>query len=210
MTIRKGEAWGTIGRAPADVQRVHLDRQLVEVVERSVSSGSQLPTFALLGGDLMRAVGGSGNADRLSGEVPLLPVDLVRVDADDGRTACFAAHLVARRTYWRGGWWRGEVLAAMNGQYLGRFDVAPRAHPNDGRFDLVRVSDSMSIRDRLNARRRLPQGIHVPHPDIEIRQTSATTVVFDHPMRIWLDGKPWGSARSLTMVAEPDAVTVCV
>ena len=49
-------------------------------------------------------------------------------------------------------------------------DVAPRAHPNDGRFDVVEVSAAMPARARLQAWRRLATGTHVPHPDITTRR----------------------------------------
>ena len=56
--------------------------------------GEPPPRVALLGGDLMRAVGGTGDESRLDGEVPLLPVDVVRVEAG-AETTWFVAHVVA-------------------------------------------------------------------------------------------------------------------
>ncbi|MEZ5250968.1 MAG: hypothetical protein R2713_17670 [Ilumatobacteraceae bacterium] len=126
------------------------------------------------------------------------------VELDD-QVAWAATHVVARRS-----WWRGEVIAAMNGQFLDGWDVAPRAHPNDGRLDLVRVRAAMSARDRWRARRRLPSGTHVPHPAIEIRQVSAVELRFEHPMRVWADGVELGSSRRLSLGVEPDAFTVSV
>ena len=60
---------------------------------------------------------------------------MLRVDAD-GRRLTAVAHVVARGG---GPWWRGPIVAVMNADRLGRWDVAPRAHPNDGRLDVVEV-----------------------------------------------------------------------
>ncbi len=204
MTIRPGTDWGTVGPVPPDCARVHGDVELHRLVDDCRRSGRLLPVVALLGGDLMRAVGGSGDERRLDHDVPLLPVDLLRVTLDD-RTVWAAVHVVARRS-----WWRGPLVAAMNGQYLRNWDVAPRAHPNDGRVDLVQVADTMSLRDRWQARRRLPTGTHLPHPAIEVRRVTATTLDFARPIRVWIDGARAGTARRLSIEVEPDAYTVCV
>ena len=205
VTIRKGEPWGTIGPAPAGVRTVHGDAEVRAVVIAARTAGTALPTLALLGGDLMKTVGGTGDATRLRGDVPLLPIDVVRVDTPGRDTTYCVAHLVARRS-----WWRGQIVAAMNAQHIGSWDVTPRGHPNDGRLDLVTVAASMSIRDRWRARRRLPQGTHVPHPDIVVRQVSSTTIGFNRATRLWIDGERWGTATSITLTVESDALLVVV
>lgn len=204
MTIRRGEPWGTVGPVPADTVHVHTNAELTSLIQRHRSSSTPLPPVVLLGGDLMRAVGGTGDRGRLVGDVALLPVDIVRATID-AEHRWFAAHLVARRS-----WWRGEVVAAMNAQHLGRWDVAPRSHPNDGRIDIVRVSPAMSLRDRWRARSRAVQAAHVPHPDIEIRSATSASLQFARPMKLWLDGQLWATANSVELTVEPDALLVCV
>lgn len=204
MTIRRGEPWGEVGPLPPDAVRLRSDAALADVVTHSRATGTPIPTVALLGGDLMRAIGGTGDEHRLDGEVALLTVDIVRATID-GESRWFVAHLVARRS-----WWRGEMVAAMNAQHLGAWDVAPRSHPNDGRVDVVRVSASMSVRDRWRARSRAVQAAHVPHPDIEIRSSAATTLTFSRQLHVSLDGRPWRTAHSVDLTVEPDALTVCV
>ena len=212
MTIRKGEAWGSVGPMPDGAVIVRSDHELHRLVHEARSAGRPLPVVALLGGSLMRAVGGTGDERRLAGEVAILPVDLVRVEllasnswSTSWSTAWSAAHVVARR-----GWWRGPIVAAMNAEFVGSWDVTPRGHPNDGRVDLLEVSASMSVRDRLRARRRLTVGTHLPHPAISVRQTSTVERAFERPMRVWADGVPMGSAGSLRLTVEPDALVVCV
>lgn len=204
MTIRKGEAWGDVGPLPDAAVAVRSDAELHHLVHEARSSGRALPPVALLGGSLMRAVGGTGDEGRLAGEVAVLPVDIVRVEYD-AATTWSAAHVVARR-----GWWRGPILAAMNAEFVGSWDVTPRGHPNDGRVDLLEVSADMSVRDRLRARGRLAAGTHLPHPAISVRQTATVERRFERPMRVWVDGESMGSAVSLRLTVEPDALVVCV
>ncbi|MFN8022518.1 MAG: hypothetical protein U0Q03_13410 [Acidimicrobiales bacterium] len=208
MTIRKGSEWGSIGPVPDDVVRVRSDAELHRLVVDARRAGAAIPPVALLGGALMRAVGGDGDDRRLSGEVPRLPCDLVRVELQTAQrieVSWAAVHVLARRS-----WWRGPLVAAMNGQFLDEWDVAPRAHPNDGRVDVVEVDRAMPVRDRWRARGRLPAGMHVPHPAITTRQRDEVELVFERPLRVWADGVEVGEARVLRLVVEPDAFVVCV
>lgn len=202
MTVRKGQAWGTTGPRPEDAVEVRTDAEARAVVEAARRAGLTPPPLALLGGDLCRTLGGRGDADRLrSGEVSLLPVDLGTVRLD-GEAHWFVAHLVARRS-----WWWGRIVAVMNAQYLGRWDVAPRSHPGDGRLDLLDAR--LPAGDRLKARARLPAGTHVPHPDIDERRITELSIELDRPTPVWLDGMRLAPARSLTIGIEPDAL-ICI
>ena len=114
----------------------------------------------LTGGDLLATIGGAAGESARR-----FPIDVLSVDAD-GRRLTAVAHVVARgRT-----WWRGPIVAVMNADRIGAWDVAPRAHPNDGQLDVVEVDASMGLRDRWQASRRLPTGTHVPHPAIRTRR----------------------------------------
>lgn len=201
MTIEKGQAWGHAGALPADAVVVHTDAEARAIVERARRAAEPIPVMGLLGGDLCRTVGGAGDEARLrSDDAVHLPVDLGAV-LIDGRLHWFVAHLVARKR-----WWRGRVYAAMNAEYLGHWDVAPRGHPNDGLLDTFEVT--MSVGDRLKARSRLATGTHVPHPGIKQRRVAAAQVDVGG-LDVWLDGELIGPAHSLSLRVEPDAL-VCV
>jgi diacylglycerol kinase family enzyme len=135
-------------------------------------------------------------------EAMTLPMDLGSVLLD-GRQHWFVAHLVARRS-----WWRGRVVAVMNAQWIGPWDVAPRSHPNDGLLDVF--DGDLSFDDRLKARRRLASGTHVPHPGIAQQRTAAVQLHFDRPTPIWLDGEAVGSATDVSVRVEPDRWTAVV
>jgi hypothetical protein len=203
VTIRKGELWGEAGPLPADGVVVRTDAEAREAVSRARRADRPVPALGLLGGDLARTCGAAGDERRLRSDgAQRLPVDLGEVLVD-GSLQFFVAHLVARRS-----WLHGRIVAAMNAQYLGSWDVAPRSHPNDGRLDLLDADPSLG--DRLKARGRLPTGTHVPHPAISERRVKAVQLELPPGTKVWLDGTCVGPARTLSIRAVPDALTVVV
>ena len=104
----------------------------------------------------------------------------------------------------RNGWWRGALLGVVNCAYIGEWNVAPRAHPNDGRFDIVEVSPTMSVRQRFQARRRLPHANHLPHPAITTRTAEHELWTFDEPRHLYVDGVPRSRCSRLEITISPD------
>ncbi|CAN5271026.1 hypothetical protein BH23ACT2_BH23ACT2_18020 [soil metagenome] len=203
MTIEKGRAWGTSGPMPPDGVEVRSDAEARAVAERARRSDEPIPPMGLLGGDLCRTVGGRGHSERLrSADAVQLPIDLGAVLLD-GRLHWFVAHLVVRQS-----WLWGRVVAVMNAQWIGRWDMAPRSHPNDGLLDVF--DGDLSFDDRLKARHRIPSGTHVPHPGIAQRRVPALQLELDRATPVWLDGVRVGSARALSIRIEPDAFTCVV
>ncbi len=203
MTIERGQRWGSAAPLPADGVVVRSDAEVSAVVARALESAAPLPTIGLLGGDLCRTVGGSGDEPRLrSADAVTLPIDVAEVELD-GQRKMFVAHVVARRS-----WWHGEVWAAMNAEWIGDWDVAPRSHPGDGLLDVFDVT--MSIRDRMKARGRLPTGTHLPHPAIDQRRAAAARVEFARPTGVWIDGVKVGDAQSISVRVTGQLVDVVV
>ena len=203
MTIRKGEDWGAAGPLAADGVVVRSDAEARDVVTAARRAGTPVPPLGLLGGDLCRTLGGTGDEGRLrSGEAMTFPCDLGAVLLD-GRLHWFVASLVAR-----GPWWRGRAWLAMNAAWLGGWNVAPRAHPDDGLLDTFDAR--VPAGQRLAVRRRLPLGAHLPHPAIAERRAKAAQTRLDPPLPVWLDGTPVGEARDVSVRIEPDALTIVV
>lgn len=197
MPIAKGQPWGGPGALPGDGVVVSTDAAARTVVERARRAGAAVPTLGLTGGDLCRTVGGRGDEARLrTPDAVTLPIDLGSALLD-GVQHWFVAHLVVRRS-----WWRGRVIAVMNAQWIGAWDVAPRSHPNDGLLDVL--DGDLSFDDRLKARRRLLTGTHVPHPGIAQQRVPAVQFEFDRPTPVWLDGERVTSARTVTARLEVD------
>lgn len=202
MTIKKGEPWGEPGPLPRHGVVVRSDTEARAIVTAARRAGEPIPPLGLLGGDLCRTLGGTGDEERLrSTSATLLPVDLGAVLVD-GRLHWFVAHLIVRRS-----WWRGRVVAAMNAQFLGSWDVAPRGHPNDGRLDVLDAD--LPFDERLQVRSRLKTGTHLPHPRIDERHVSSLQLDLERPTPVLLDGDDLGPATTLSIRVEPDAL-LCV
>lgn len=159
---------------------------------------SDLPV-RLTGGDVLSSLGGPS----VGPLVNRFAIDVLRIRADDDELVALA-HVVARGLTW----WRGPVTAVFNVDRLGRWDAAPRAHPGDGRFDVVEVDAAMSLRARWQARRRLPSGTHVPHPLIDTSQQTTASWTFEPERRLWLDGIARAPVHELEVTIEPAAAIV--
>jgi hypothetical protein len=203
MTIRKGEPWGEPAECPSDVKVVSTDRDLRDWVIWHRARDQPIGPIGVSGGDMARTCGGgAGGTSRLSVKVE---VDAMRITLDDGAPTWGVAHVVVRRD-----WWRSDVVMVMNAQYYGPYDVAPRSHPNDGKFDVVRIDAAMPLRERLQARQRARTGTHLPHPHIGSRSLADVDLVFERPMVVWIDGVRCGAATRVQVSAEPDAYTAYV
>lgn len=204
MTIRRGEDWGRPGRPPADLIWFVDDASGARAVDEGAGE------IGLGGGDMARTLGVGADAG-VTGSAVSCPIDLIEVTSADGRRVVALAHVVIRHRRWR--WWRGPIVAVMNAQFIGRWDVAPRGHPNDGRLEVLEVDSSMSMRQRFLAGRRLPTGAHIPHPLVRTRSSAEFTVPVPGSATVLVDGRPWidGSSPSsspdstLTIRAVPDA-----
>ena len=197
MTIRRGQAWGEAVPVPPDLLSVGTDSELARLVGR----GERRP-LRVVGGDLLRTLGGPSSGPGLQ----RLPIDVLRLIAD-GRQFVAVAHAVARRGG-KTGWWRGPITAVMNADRIGRWEVAPRAHPNDGRAEIVEVEPELGVRARWQAWRRLPTGTYLPHPAIETSRVAVTAWAFEPARRLWLDGVDVGTVRSLGVTVEADGATI--
>ena len=148
-----------------------------------------------------------GAADRRTGHADPGPAagTCVRVDAGaalvDGRLCWFVAHLVARRS-----WWRGRVLVVANAAFMGSANVAPRAHPGDGRLDVL--DTELRLGARIRAKSRLAAGAHVPHPDIAQRRVAAAQFDLDPALDVYGDGLRLGRAAAVSVRVEPAALEV--
>ena len=202
MTIEKGKAWGAPGPLPDHGVVVRSDAEARAVLEDARRSGRPYPPLGLLGGDLCRTVGGRGSEAHLrSPDAVTFPVDLGEALVD-GRLHLFIAHLVARDRFWK------ECFVAMNAQWLGGWNLGPRAHPGDAKLDTYQAS--LTWADLPKVRARLLHGTHLPHPRIKERRAQAVQVELRRPLPLLLDGVDVGVAKNLSVRVEPDALTVVI
>jgi len=202
MTIRKGEAWGHPGALAAGGAVVRSDAEARHLLEAARAAGDAFPDLGLLGGDLARTLAAPGDVARLrSTEATTFPVDL-GVATVDGRPHLFVAHAVVRNRWWT------RAVVALNAQWIGDWNVGPRAHPNDGRLDIYDVR--LAAGEIWKVRRRLPAGAHLPHPGIRERRSSSASFDLEHPLGVWLDGERVATSATIEFHIEPDALLVVI
>jgi hypothetical protein len=203
VTIRKRRPWGESGVLVESGVVIHRDAEASHALAEARTAGEPLPMLGLLGGDLCATLGGTGSeANLYSPAARRYPVDL-GVATADGVEHVFVAHVIVRRRAWR-----GRVVAAMNAQWFGTWDLGPKSHPNDGLLDTTDASLGWS--DKFAARRRLATGTHVPHPRIVVRRAARATFDFEPAGLLFVDGELVGRVQHLELGVEPDAFTVVI
>lgn len=192
--------WGENGALPEDGIVATTDRAAALVI---ANAHDGIPAIGLIAGDLRRTLGGRrGRGQLRQPDATRAVVDYGLVRFDDQELP-FVAHVVARRSLLR-----GRLIAVMNAAFVGSWNVAPRAHPGDGMFDVV--DSALSLTDRLKARRRLPAGTHVPHPGIHQKRGTSFDFTLESPLDLWVDGRKIARVGEFSVVLVPEAVPVVV
>ena len=217
--IRKGEPWGASfddERYPEAVEAAGGDVELAAAV--AAHPGTAIRFTPNGASDLARAL---GLRDRPTGNTVLacdaieLPDGSPAVNAvvlgvpPDQQQRWHRRHRVqvevdGRRVADR----RALCVVVANGQYLRGFDVVPRGHPGDGRFE-VHVY-ALEPRERGPMRHRLTAGRHLPHPDIIESSGRRVTIRFDRAVPWEADGQPRGTLTEATLGLVPGAVNLIV
>ncbi len=193
MTIKKGEPWGEPATPPPDAISTSTDRDISRALEQARRDDVAFPSFVITGGDLGRTLAASGNPARA------YPLDLGEVLVD-GRHHYFVAHIVARTRNWR------SFAVAMNAQWVGEWNLGPKAHPNDGILDGYEAT--LGYFDWRKVRDRLPTGSHLPHPRIDVTRRRAISFEFAKARPVFVDGEHVADAKHVAARLTPDALTV--
>jgi hypothetical protein len=202
MTIRKGSEYGSSLPLPADAPVVSTDAELHNVVARAQREERLPITVGLLGGDLCRTLGGTGDRDRLdSSDARTLPIDLVLASCDD-EIVPVVSHLIVGRLF------GSHFTSIMNAQWFGDVDLGPRSHPGDGLVDVT--SGELPLRQRFLARRRARSGTHLPHPLLTYRRLDSYTLRYNTPVSVRVDNALVLSAQVISVEVHPDAFSVVI
>tara|TARA_B100001758_G_C18403866_1_gene610723 strand:- start:867 stop:1475 length:609 start_codon:yes stop_codon:yes gene_type:complete len=202
MNIEKGRSWGSLSPLPPEGVIIKTNKELLEKVNDCKRQGIDLPTFGLLGGDLWRTLGGRRAEERLyGGEATTLDIDL-GCALLDGKIFWFCAHMFI------GSKLKGEKIFISNVAHYGKMNPAPKAHPGDGKFDMLEVK--LSPFQTFKAVKRVSAGTHIPHPGIKYRQVSSEQFSFGKKLSIEIDGKNIGKYSTVSIRIENEALRVVI
>jgi hypothetical protein len=220
--IAKGQPWGEPHAGPADVEVVGDDADLA--LAMSTHPGRLVAWVPRPEADLARALGLRSGA-RIGPPTWALPLDLLRVAGPGGRPAVNAVVLgagpggarfldrwvelrvtVDDRTVVERRRAIGVVVA--NGPFLAGARASLRAHPGDGRLDVLVLALARAQRREL--RRRLATASHLPHPDLVAATGRRVVVESDRALPLTIDGRVAGMATRLEVAVEPAFAKVLV
>lgn len=218
--IEKGEPWERPAAGPAQWHVEGDDAALAAAVRDQ--PGARVGFRPDPTSDLARALG----LHSAGGAALELALDALRVTADDRKL--FAVNMVVVGTAPdRTGWFtrspglrvtvddrlahdgRATGVVVATGQYLRGNDVIPRGHPGDGRAE-VQVH-AVARGQRSGVRMRLPQGVHVPHPDITQaagRRIEVISVTGPTPLEV--DGVSVPPATRVEVEVVPEAYLIVI
>jgi hypothetical protein len=232
--IEKGKPWERPASGPAAWQVEGDDAALAAAVrdQRGARVGFRPdPTSDLARALCIHASTSLGEAafdgDTSNGAASLeLGIDALRVTAGD--RDLFSVNMVVVGTPPdRTGWFTGApelrvevdgrvvhdgpatTVVVASGQYLRGQDVVPRGHPGDGRAEVQVYAVPRS--QRGGVRSRLPQGVHLPHPNVT--QTTGRridVVAAKRPVGLEIDGVPGPAAIRVTIEVIPEAFLIVV
>jgi len=202
MNIEKGRSWGSLSPLPPEGVIIKTNKELLEKVNDCKRQGIDLPTFGLLGGDLWRTLGGRRAEERLyGGEATTLDIDL-GCALLDGKIFWFCAHMFI------GSKLKGEKIFISDVAHYGKTNPAPKAHPGDGKFDMLEVK--LSPFQTFKAVKRVSAGTHIPHPGIKYKQVSSEQFSFEKKLSIEIDGKNIGKFSTVSIRIENEALRVVI
>ena len=184
--ITRGELWG--------VPTTRTQADLVVNGDLELATSSTDNRLILNGGDIAHSLG-DPQAPAIGASCTEVPIDALRltITLRNGNTIT----QIASSHVMIGNWFRNRLICVTNGGFIGLKNVSPRAHPNDGFFDVMSLHSSMGIQDRYLARQKSILGTHTPHPLVETSR--ARTIEFlqlFHSETLRIDGRrirSWGS-----------------
>jgi diacylglycerol kinase family enzyme len=213
--IEKGRPWERPASGPAEWQVEGDDATLAAAVRDH--PGARIEFRPAAGSDLARALGlhaGGGTALELgldglrvvADDRELFAVNMVVVGVAPDRTGRFTRAPEVRvrvdeRVAHDG---RATGVVVASGQHLRGADVVPQGHPGDGLIEVQVYAVARGA--RAGVRARLPQGVHLPHPDISQTRGRHVEVRADRgPVPLEVDGVALPPAALVTVDVVPGA-----
>ena len=184
---------------PADAPVASSDAEVAALIEGRTDTGTTR-IIGLDDGDLARTLGIRKPYDRATPK-QLLPVDAIEIELDDGSSRLCIAHTIVGNFLLD-----SQTTALMNAAFIGKRNIAPRAHPGDGLVEVVTMTLSPS--DRYKAQRRMVTGSHLPHPGIKVRRLADGVLDLGRPRTVRIDGQACGRSTTIRFRVVSEAIVI--
>lgn len=206
MVIKRGEDWGHRVLHPDDLLVFENDVHANEYLTKQFQSSLPNQSIAILNSNIARSLGMNGSD--LSVEKMLkTSFDAIEVEISDcdDQISCeiFLGNALIRNS-----WRRGAITGVFNTSFIAGRDWAPRAHPNDGKLDVILIDEAMSLRQRITAYRLSRSGSHLPHPHLKYLQSQSYVANDPETAILTLDSVEFGAVKRCSFRVIPDAVSI--
>ncbi len=206
MVIKRGEDWGQRILRPDDLLVFDNDVQANVYLTKQFRYSLPVQSIAILKSNVARSLGLNGS-DTNGEKMLKTSFDVLEVEicGGDGKVSseCFLGNAVIRNS-----WRRGTIIGVFNTAFIAGRDWAPRAHPNDGKLDVLLLDEAMGLRQRLTAYRLSRSGSHLPHPHFKYLQNQSYVASDLEGAKLTVDSVEFGKVESCSFRVIPDAVSI--
>lgn len=204
MTVQKGVDWGALVTTPGGPWASGGESDLSE----HVNQGSSMP-FQVTDGALYELLGhpASPVGSHMCRELPLDLISIEMTTSGGVDMTLRGFNVVIRRRLTRGGMLRGSVVVASS---LGMYRIlrlSNRAHPNDGRMEVLAI-DRAPIRQRLLGFSRLRRGEDALSAHFRVSHESRFESEIPSGYVVLIDGRRVSAVRHVRLSVATDAVRI--
>ena len=120
----------------------------------------------------------------------------------DGKIFWFSSHVFVGEKLAK------EQVLISNVAHYGKMNVAPKAHPGDGKLDVLKIN--LSVTQKIKALKRSASGDHLPHPRIKYERVKAAQLDLGKKKSVEIDGQKIGKFSDISFRLEEQALSVIV
>lgn len=171
MTISRLSPYGTSVVRPQHLGVLRSDREIASDFQK----GDHHACNTVIQGSIAQSLGITSNDSSINTRalvthvlIDLLHVEFATTDTQDIPTSILVAGSIVLQHHTL---LKTHLIISNSGIVRGR-DVLPRAHPNDGYVDVLKIDEAITTRQRLSAWNRAKTGSHLPHPQLRASRST--------------------------------------